>query len=47
MSCFIVKVNPCLDVVISGKQKSGFGCRPELDGLMYIKEILLDFFLIK
>lgn len=36
-----------LDMDILGKQKSGFGCFPKLDGLMDIKEIILDFFLNK
>lgn len=42
-----MKINPYLDMHISGEQNSGFGCSPNLDGFMGIKEILLDFFLGK
>lgn len=43
MSCFIVKINSALNMDISGEQKSGFGCLPNLDGLMDIKKIIPDF----
>lgn len=47
MLCFIVKINPFLDMAISGGLKSGFECFLRLDGLMDIKEKFLDFFLDK
>lgn len=42
-SCFPMKINPSLDMHISGEQNSGFGHSPNLDGFVGIKEILLDF----
>lgn len=43
MPCFIVKINPSLDMDISGQQRFGFRCFPKLNGLRDIKGILLHF----
>jgi hypothetical protein len=44
MSCFIVKINPFLEVSVLRRLKSGFECSLKQDDEMDTKEILLDFF---